>query len=111
MDDRFITDEEVERALDYLRDNATAMGQARYEAIRAERMVKHIKALVMKMYSDLPISAQEREAYASDRYKEAVMTEAVAAGEFEKMRAMREAATMKIEAWRTMSSTYRATKI
>ena len=45
------------------------------------------------------------------RYITAITEEADAAGEYEKMRALREAAAAKIEAWRTESSNYRSMKI
>ena len=86
------------------------MGQARRRAIYTEKMTKHIKALVMKLHLDLPISGQEREAYASERYLEAITDEADAAAEFEKMRSLREAASLKIEVWRSIGANFR-TKI
>lgn len=110
-DERFVSDEEVDKALCWLRDSATATGAAKSRSILSERMVRHIKALEMKRFSELPISAQEREAYASERYVEAINEEAIAAGEFEKLRALREAAGAKIEAWRSINANYRAMKI
>lgn len=111
MSVQFISDDEVERALDYLRDNAAAIGEARKKAVLAERMVRHVKALEMKKCSELPVSAQEREAYSSEAYKQAALEEAEAAGEWEVMKSLREAAAMKIEAWRTISSTIRSMKV
>jgi hypothetical protein len=108
---QFITDDEIDRALDYLRDSAPNIAEARRNAILTERMVRHVKALVMKMHTDLPVSAQEREAYASDRYVKACEEEAMAAAEFEKLRSLREAAAAKIEAWRTIGANLRAIKI
>jgi hypothetical protein len=111
MTNALISDADVEKALDWLRDNANEIGNAKANAIRTERMAKHIKALEMKKHNELPVSAQDREALASAAYVGALEAEAVAAGEFEKLRALREAAAMKIEAWRTASSNYRAMKI
>lgn len=107
----FITELEIDKALDYLRDNATAIGAAKTNAVRTERMVKHTLALLMKEHSDLPVSAQQREAMADKRYLEAIEREAVAAGELEVMRGLREAAALKIEAWRTMASTIKSMKL
>lgn len=111
MSRSFVTEEEVEKALDWLRDNADDIGAAKAAAIRTERMVKHIEALLMKEYTDLPVAAQKREAMASERYLKAIEEEATAAGEFERLKGLREAAALKIEAWRSASANYRAMKI
>lgn len=111
MSNELVSEAEVEKALDWLRDSAGDIGEAKALAVKTEKMVKHIKALVMKQHADLGIGAQEREAYASDIYCNAIDAEASAAGKYEKMKALREAAAMKIEAWRTASSNYRAMKI
>lgn len=108
---RIVTDEELEKALDWLRDNAKEMGDAKAETIRASHMMKVVKALGMKLHNEKPISHQEREAIASEEYRKALERDAVAAGEYEKMRALREAAALKIEAWRTEAANYRAMKI
>lgn len=111
MNTELVSEMEVERALDWLRDNAAEIGSAKANAVRTERMTKHIKAIEMKRHNELSVSAQEREAYASDAYVGALEAEAVAAGEYERLRGLREAAALKIEAWRTASSNYRSMKI
>lgn len=108
MLEKFITDEQAERALDWLRDNATVLGDAKRDLILAERMVDRTKALEMKRHSDLPVSAQEREAKASDVLHEAYKAEAVAAGEYEKLRALRDVAIARVEAWRSLTANFRA---
>ena len=77
----------------------------------AHMLTKHVKALAMKQHIDLPVTAQEREAYTSVQYVAAIDAEATAAGEYERMKALREAAAMTIEAWRTASSNYRSMKL
>lgn len=111
MSARIVTDEQLSQALDWLRDNAPAIGEAKREAVLTEKMCKHVKALEMKKHNHLPVSAQEREAYASDAYNRALFKEAEAAGEYEKMRALREAAALKIEAWRSEQANFRSMKI
>lgn len=106
----FITDEEVEKALDFLRASATVIGRMTQEAILSERYVKHVLALEMKR-TEGPANAQEREARASQAYLEAITEEATKAGELAKMKALREAAAARIEAWRTASSNYRSMKL
>ena len=111
MSNELVSDADVEKALDWLRDNAVEIGEAKANTIRAERMTKHIKALEMKKYNELPVSAQEREALASQAYLKALENEAIAAGKFEEMKSLREAAALKIETWRSASANYRAMKI
>lgn len=111
MNNTLVSEDDVQKALDWLRDHADDIGEAKANAIRAERMVKHIKALEMKKHAGLPVTAQEREAHASQAYLDALEAEAVAAGEFEKARSLREAAALKIEVWRSSSANYRAMKV
>ena len=92
-------------------DASKAIGQAKREAVKSEHMLKHTKALAMKLYASLPVSAQEREALASDQYLMSLQEVADAAGDYEKLKALREAAALKIEAWRAASSNYRSMKI
>lgn len=106
-----ITEDDVERALSWLRDNAGEIGAAKERAVKAEKMVKHLTALLMKEHGELPVTAQDREAKADPRYLAAITEEAVAAGELEKMRGLREAAALRIEVWRTMGANFRAMKI
>lgn len=107
----FVSEEDVEKALDWLRDNAAEIGNAKANALRSEWMLKHIKALEMKKHAGLPVTAQEREALASQAYLTAIEMAAIAAGEFEKAKGLREAAALKIETWRSASANYRSMKI
>ncbi len=111
MNNQLVSDEDVEKALDWLRDNADEIGNAKRDAVRADHMLKHTKALAMKLYNTMPVSAQEREALASDQYLVALDRAADAAGEFERMKSLREAAALKIEVWRSMGANYRAMKL
>lgn len=111
MKNTIVTDDEVEKALDWLRDNASDMGEARRLAVKSDHMLKHIRALAMKNSGENSAAAQEREALASDLYLKAIEATASAAGELERMRALREAAALKIETWRSEQANYRAMKI
>ncbi len=108
---QFISDEEVEKALDYLRDSAAEIGDLTYEAVRSEKMTKHLVAIEMKKHDTLSAAAQLREAQASPAFETMAMLEAKAAGELAKAKALREAASAKIEAWRTSCSNFRSMKI
>ena len=103
-----ISDEDIERALDFLQDNAMEAAQARANRLGLERFRDRLKALIMKEHLNLGVTAQEREAYADPRYQEHIdgYKEAVKIDEYH--RHMRDTAHDKIEAWRTMSSNQRA---
>jgi len=111
MTNQLIPDAKVQAALDWLEQNSSAMGSAKAEAVKAEHMLRHVKALAMSLHLNLPVSAQEREAYASPQYLEAIDKAAQAIGHYETMKSRREAAALTIEAWRTASSNMRATKL
>lgn len=104
----FITDEEIDKALDYLRDNARDAAQAKAERIYVEEYRKVIKAMLMKEHGQLSAVLQEREAYADPRYMEHLEAIRQAVMSDEQHRFMRGAADAKIEAWRTQSSNSRA---
>jgi hypothetical protein len=107
----FITDEEIDKALDYLRDNADDAAKARAERIYCEEYRKTLKAKLMKEHSTLSAVLQEREAYSDDRYVEHLEAIKEAVFRDEKHRFLRSAAEAKIEAWRTQSSNYRSMKL
>ena len=106
-----ITVEQVEKAQQYLIDSAAEIGRAVENAIRSERMLKHIKALEMKKRNEQALGAQEREAYASETYKEALLEEAVSAGELAKVRALRDAAESVIRIWQSENANMRAARV
>lgn len=111
MSNQLVSDADVEKALDWLRDSAADIGEAKRRAVKAEHMLKHVLALAMKQQGDMPVSAQDREARATPQYLTAIDEAATTAGEFERMRSLREAAALKIEVWRSASANYRAMKI
>ena len=106
-----ISEEDVEKALDWLRDNAKEIGAAKEDAVRTEKMVSHHKALAMKMSCETSVGAQEREALSSEEYVLAIDRMAKAAGYYEELRALREAAALKLNSYQTMSANFRAMKL
>ena len=106
-----ITDEDIERALDFLRDTATEAAQARADRIYLEEYRKSLKAQIMKENAGLPIGAQEREAYLDERYKEHLRAYRESVFIDEKHRFLHSAALAKIEAWRSQSANERAARI
>ena len=102
-----VTDEEIGKAVDWLRDNAEECARARAERIYMEEARKRLKAIIMREHAGKAIGAQEAAAYADDRYhthlegmKEAVYRD-------EKLRLTRDAAISKIEYWRSLSANLR----
>lgn len=96
-----ISRERCRKAVEYLIDSAAEYGSATAEAVRAETMLKAVKALAMKDSGESAVSAQEREAYASNAYAMQAerLFEAVKARE--SIRAKRDAERMVIEVWRS----------
>jgi hypothetical protein len=107
---KIVSEAEVGKALDWLRDNAQDIGNAKAALVEAGHMVKHTLALEMRKHEG-SAALQEREARVSDLYMGACFNEAKAAGVYETMRALREAAALKIETWRSENANYRAMKI
>ena len=103
-----ITDIEKEKAVDYLRDNATKAAQAKANRIYLEEYRKVIKAQLMRENTSESLGAQEAIAYSNDKYVAHLqaMKEAIEKDEYHRW--MLTAAEAKIEAWRTQQSTNRA---
>lgn len=106
-----ISDNDIQKALDFLRDSADDSAKFKAERIYLEEYRKSLKALIMKQFTELPVSAQEREAYASPRYQEHIKAMMIAIERDEKQRFLRVACEAKIEAWRSFSANHRAMKI
>ena len=103
-----ITDSQVESALDYLRDTAPKAAVARAQARTLEKYLGVVEAQQKALTRGLSNAAAQDHARASPEYKAALdgWNEAVRLdGEFTMLR---EAASARIEAWRTMSSNERA---
>ncbi len=108
---QFITEAEIEKALDYLRDNATAAAKARAERIYMEEYRKVVKAQIMGEHNEEANNAQERYAYADDRYTAHLDAMRTAIEKDERHRFLLTAAQAKIDAWRTQQATERAMKL
>ena len=111
MSNRIVDDSSIEKVLDYLRDSATECAQKRANRIYLEEYRKSLKAQLMQAHNTLPVSAQEREAYAAPEYLQHLEALKEAVFEDEKARFLRSAADAKIEAWRTENANIRAMKI
>lgn len=102
-----ITDDDIEKAVDYLRDNALKLSKAKAASIYLGDYSKVVKAQIMREHDDQPIGKQEAIAYADPRYDQHLKAKRIADEEFEYTRWMMEAAQAKIDVWRTQSSNQR----
>lgn len=102
-----VTEAEVQKAVDFLRDNATPAAEARAVRIYLEEFRKTLKAQIMAENVEESIAAQERRAYAHDRYIQHLNALKTAVLEDARNMFLREAAKAKIEAWRTESANER----
>lgn len=108
---RIVTEEDVGKAIDWLRDSALDMGRAKERLVKAQHMLGHIEAILSLRSDQSSDMKRKAEARASEKFLEAINEEAEAAGEFEKMKALREAAALKIGTWQSESANYRAMKL
>ena len=106
-----IEDKHIEEAVDYLSTSADEHAKDRANRLYLEAFTKTLKALIMKEHSDKPISAQEREAYASPRYHSHLKALQIATELDEKNRFLRQGAEAKISAWQTKNANWRALKL
>ena len=102
-----ITDNDVEKAVDWLRDQATPCAQAKANRIYLEEFRKVLKAQIMAEHNDMSIAAQEREAYSDPRYIQHLEAMRTAVEMDERNRFLCAAADAKISAWQTMNANQR----
>lgn len=104
-----ITQDQAEKAVDWLRENARGMAQARAERIYMEQWIKTVKATLQDENASAPsMAASEMRALASPKYLAALQAYKQAIETDEYNRFMVTAAEAKIEAWRSQESTRRA---
>jgi hypothetical protein len=103
----FVTENQVEEALNFLALSAEEVGAARGEMVRTEFMIGSIEALAAGMSEERSADAKKWEARASSQYQNAVKEHASATARFETLRARREASRMLCDAWQTMSANRR----
>ena len=99
-----IPDSEIQKALDYLRDEADHAAQARANRVYAEEYRKSLKARLKKESNATSNAAQEDDAYAHPDYLAHLEALKAAVHADEKHRFMLSAAGAKIDAWRTQKS-------
>lgn len=101
-----ITDEQIEKSADFIRDNADAFAKAKANRIYAEEYRKSLKAILFNNYEG-SAAVRENGAYSDERYLEHLEKLRSAVLEEEKLRGLIKAAEMKIEVWRSSSANRR----
>ena len=102
-----MTEEDAEKATQLLVDTAYQYGEAQARAVKAEAMLRHVKALKMKSWGKDSLGAQEREAYASPEYADAIEELQAATLESRSIQAERQAAMIRVDFWRSVNARQR----
>jgi hypothetical protein len=97
-----ISQRDIEKALDFLRDSSETAAINRSNRVYMEEYRKSLKAQLMSENLDMPVNAQEREAYKNVSYVTHLEAMKEAIYQDEKLRFLMEAAKIKISAWQTM---------
>ena len=104
-----ITEEEIEKCLDFKRDSAAPIAQAMHDRVQLENFRKSKLALLFfEAPEKFKIGEKEQWAYAHKDYQEVVKGLAAAVQEHERLRQLISAADAKIEVWRTIQANHRA---
>lgn len=102
-----ISDDDIEKALDYLRDSVEVAAQAKANKVYLTEYRKTKKAELMNKSNEQSEAAKERFAYSHTEYAEFLVGLRAAIYEDAKHDFLREAANAKIEAWRTQQANER----
>lgn len=103
-----ISEAEVEKAIDWLRDNARPAAQAKAERVYMDEYRKTIEAELMSEKAGEAANKQQVYARAHPRYIAHLQAYRTAVENDEAMRWLMVAAEAKIEAWRTQQANLRA---
>ena len=106
-----ISDDQVQSALDYLRDSAPKAAVARSQARTLEKYLGVVEAQQKALQRGLSNAAAQDCARASPEYKTALEGWNEAVRQDCEFTMLREAAAARVNAWQTMSANERATRI
>jgi hypothetical protein len=106
-----ITDEKVEKALEYISQGARKLAQAKANYDYLADYTKVLKAQLMKEHPKESAAGQEREAFSDPRYTEHLKVVKDAEGEYLHLNYLIDAAKVTLDIWRTQSSNERAARI
>lgn len=105
-----ITEEELNKAMQWLVDNADKAAEARAQRQYLEDFSRTIKAEIMGEHTSEPVNAQERHAYADPRYKAHLDGLRAAIHKDERYRWLKDTAIAKIDVYRTQQANLRGVK-
>ena len=103
-----ISEEAVDSALQYLRDSAKEAAVARSQALTLKKYVEIVEAQEKVKWPELTNTAAQDQARASKEYMVAYQGWQESVRKDCEFRMLREAASSRVEAWRTQSSNQRA---
>lgn len=103
-----ISDADIEKALDYLRDSVEEAAQARANKVYLTEYRKTKKAELMNQSNEASEAAKERFAYSHPEYAEFLLGLKEGIYQDAKHDFLRDAADAKIEAWRTQQANERS---
>ena len=103
-----ITQDQAEKAVDWLRENARSMAQSRAERLYLEQWIKTVKATLQAESAATTSIKSEIYALSSPKYLSSLQAYKAAVEADEYNRFMVTAQEAKIEAWRSQESTRRA---
>ncbi len=103
-----ITEKHIEKALEFMRDNAQALAQAKANRVHIEQYRKSLKALKFIEAPEGTIADRENYAYSHPEYIELLDGLKAAVEEEERLKWMMAAAEAKVEVWRTQQANARA---
>lgn len=102
-----VTDEQVEKAIDFIRDNAPLLAEARGKRVYLEEYRKSKKAMLFISFKEGTVADREARAYSDPEYIELLRGLEEAVKEEERLRWMMTAAQVKVEVWRTQQANRR----
>lgn len=100
-------DEPIERALDFIRDNAKKLAEAKANRVYLEQFRKSKKAILFQMAPEKTMAEKENWAYGHDEYIEILKGLKEAVEIEEKLKFQIRAAELKIEVWRSLNANER----
>ena len=96
-----VTDEEIEKALDYLRDQAPLAARSIAYSIYMTEWRKSLKAKLMGLSNEAAVNAQERFAYAHEQYEAHLRDMQTAIEKAKEAEFLLKAANAKIDVWKS----------
>lgn len=102
-----VTDTEVERALDWIRDNAPVYAQSKADRIYMENYLKTIEAGLWSEKAGESVKTQETHARTHAKYVTQLQAIREAVQQEESLRWLLVAAQAKIEVWRSQQANQR----